>query len=370
VLDFTSALYLGLKHPSESLRPWRQLTTGVPAALDEPAEAAETAAELADLIGCEDAVLATSTLHLVWDLFGIFAQEPITIFMDAGVYPIIRWGVAHAAIRGVRVRKFPHHNAYALHQRLRAAAAGASSGARAPRPIIVTDGFCPHCGRFAPIRDYLDDARAFGGRLVIDDTQSLGVFGDRPCPGAPYGRGGGGSLRCHDIASRDILAFSSLAKGFGVPVAVLAGSREQVQRFQSKSQTRVHCSPPSLAVIRAAQHALTLNQRCGDLLRCWLGQLVRRFRSRLAERGLSAVGDVFPVQTLTAVSGDAAAALHWRLGQRGLQTVLHRAHNNQEPRVSFLLTARHQPENIDRAAWILANVAESTAESGRIEARL
>ena len=33
VLDFTSALYLGLQHPSRSLRPWRQFTTGAPAAL-------------------------------------------------------------------------------------------------------------------------------------------------------------------------------------------------------------------------------------------------------------------------------------------------------------------------------------------------
>src|SRR4029077_17824252 len=33
VLDFTSALYLGMKHPSGSLRSWSHFTRGVPAAL-------------------------------------------------------------------------------------------------------------------------------------------------------------------------------------------------------------------------------------------------------------------------------------------------------------------------------------------------
>ena len=36
VLDFTSALYLGLRHPSSSLRPWSGLTTGKPAVLEPP----------------------------------------------------------------------------------------------------------------------------------------------------------------------------------------------------------------------------------------------------------------------------------------------------------------------------------------------
>jgi hypothetical protein len=34
-LDFTSALYLGLHHGRDDLRPWAQLTSGVPAALHE-----------------------------------------------------------------------------------------------------------------------------------------------------------------------------------------------------------------------------------------------------------------------------------------------------------------------------------------------
>ena len=45
--DFTSALYLGMHHPSRSLRGWDRLTTGVPAALGEPPRAARLASRAA-----------------------------------------------------------------------------------------------------------------------------------------------------------------------------------------------------------------------------------------------------------------------------------------------------------------------------------
>src|SRR5262245_64902371 len=100
VLDFTSALYLGLLHPSRVLRPWTQLTTGVPAALAPPPGAVAVTARLAALQGCERATLGTSTLHLFWDLFGLFPAREIAIYLDAGTYAIAGWGVERAAARG------------------------------------------------------------------------------------------------------------------------------------------------------------------------------------------------------------------------------------------------------------------------------
>jgi 8-amino-7-oxononanoate synthase len=92
MIDFTSALYLGMHHPSQSLQPWRQLTLGVPAALAEPPGAGEVALALAELQGCEQAVLMPSTLHLFWDLFGMLSKQPVTIYLDEGAYAIARWG--------------------------------------------------------------------------------------------------------------------------------------------------------------------------------------------------------------------------------------------------------------------------------------
>ena len=98
MLDFTSALYLGLRHPSGSLGDWEALTLGRPAALREPPDAEDVAAELAELQGREAGALLPSTLHLFWDLFALLATRNVVILRDAGAYPIVRWG--HGARAG------------------------------------------------------------------------------------------------------------------------------------------------------------------------------------------------------------------------------------------------------------------------------
>jgi 8-amino-7-oxononanoate synthase len=347
VLDFTSALYLGFRHPTPSLRPWAQLTTGRPAALEEPPGARAVAHKLATLMGCERAVLVPSTLHVFWDLFGMLARAKVIIYMDAGVYPIAQWGIERAAARGVPVRSFPHHDAEALWGQLR------QDAPRRARPLVVTDSFCPGCGKPAPLVAYLESARSYNGLLILDDTQALGIFGHAPGPQTPYGKGGGGALCRSNMSGPDILVGSSLAKGFGVPVAVLAGSEVMLHRFTMQSETRTHSSSPSMAVIHAAMDALAVNQECGDTLRLRLAQRVRHFRTHLAETGFSATGGLFPVQTLTPLPILNAGVLHERLLRLGVRTVLRRSHNGNGPRISFLLTALHRLQDIDRAVEAL-----------------
>jgi 8-amino-7-oxononanoate synthase len=355
VLDFTSSHYLGLEHPSSSLRPWQRFATEVPAALAEPFQISRA---LAHLQGCEAGILAASTLHLAWDLFGLLTKKPIAIFMDAGVYPISRWGVQRAAMRGARVSVFPHHDATALERALTAAREGRT-------PLIVTDGFCPSCGRVAPLGEYLALARNWGGLLVADDTQALGVLGHSPSAQMPFGYGGGGSLRWSGTSGPEALVFASLAKGFGAPIAVLAGSRERVRDYEGKSLTRVHCSPPSIATLRATEHALACNRREGDARRSTLLTLVQRFRRGLSVVGVATGHGLFPVQTIQSSPGMSAPTLHRRLAERGVRAVLHRGENGS-PRVSFLLTARHTPDEIDAAASTINAVLPKPVTSKEI----
>jgi 8-amino-7-oxononanoate synthase len=347
MLDFTSALYLGLRHPVASLRPWNQLTTGRPAALEPPPGAATIARQLAELQGCELGILIPSTLHLFWDLFGILAREQVSIFMDAGTYAITRWGVERAAALGVPVRSFPHHDAAALHRELQ------KNMRHGARPLVVTDGLCPGCGEVAPLQDYVQSIRPFGGRLVLDDTQALGILGNPSESGVPYGEGGGGSLRWSNLQCPDVLVGNSLAKGFGVPVAVLAGSEAMIRSVIAKSETRSHTSPPSIAAIHAAEHALAMNNKCGDSLRLRLAGLVQRFRRRLGEIGLATFGNLFPMQTLAPIPGINAMKLHRHLLQFGVRTVLRKGRRSGNPRLSFIITASHRPSEIDWAVRAL-----------------
>jgi 8-amino-7-oxononanoate synthase len=307
---------------------------------------------LALLQGCESATLAPSTLHLFWDFFGTFDDRPATIYVDAETYPIALWGVERARARGARVYSFAHHDAGSLRKLLHKGARNSSA------QLVVTDGFCPDCGRVAPLAEYLEAARSYGGRLLVDDTQALGIFGERAGREMPYGRGGGGLLRWHGLTDPHLLTISSLAKGFGVPLAALAGSAEMIGRFTEMSETRVHCSPPSAVVLNAARQALEINRETGDELRQRLARRVGKFRRRLREIGLSCIGGLFPVQTLN-VNDSTARRVHLNLQQAGVNTILRRAHTGENAKLSFIITAEHRPDDIDRTAELLARYLKS-----------
>ena len=344
--DFASALYLGMLHPSAALRGWDRLTLGKPAAAEDPPGARELGAAVAALCGCEAGTVLPSTLHLFWDLFGVLAREPVALLVDAASYPVARHGAQRAAALGTPVQVFAHGDARSA-RRLALAAARAGR-----RPLILADGYTPGRDAAPPLAGYAAIAAELDGYLVLDDTQPLGVFGHSPSSGAPYGQCGGGSLRRCGLAGPHLILGSSLAKGFGSPLAVLCASRELVARYEARSEVRVHTSPPSVAAIQAAQHALHVNATQGDCLRGRLWQAVSRFRARMARHGIAVRGGVFPVQALHLPANVDGAALHERLARQGVHAVLHQG--SRGAAVSFILAATHTEREIDRAATTLA----------------
>jgi 8-amino-7-oxononanoate synthase len=345
-LDFASSLYLGLRHPSDALPAYASLTTGAPATVGVPVRAQRLASGLAKLIGCEAATLGTSTLHVFFDLFSVLARRGVAIVVAGEIYPIARWGIERAATRFTPVVSVPSEDPCLIRR------AVGRLARRGLHPILVSDGLAVLRGTPAPLDDYLRTVRHHKGLLVIDDTQALGVLGSKPRSDDPYGRGGGGSLRWHGSHGPEIVAVSSLAKGFGAPVAVLAGSRPLVQTFEARSETRSHCSPPSAAVIGAGLRAMAVNRAIGDALRRRLLRNVVHFRARLAGAGLAADGGLFPVQTLRGRSD--AITLHRDLARQGIDTLLPQPDPRAPPRLAFVLSARHRRRDIDRAVRALA----------------
>jgi 8-amino-7-oxononanoate synthase len=336
MLDFTSALYLGMRHPAAQLTPWSSLTLGQPAALREPPGAQALAADLAALQGCEAACVLPSTLHLFWDLFGMLAAERLVILVDGGSYAIARWGAERAQALGLPLRLFPSGEMAAL-RRLAAA-----WGRQGRRPLILADGYVPGSEQVLPLAAYAALARQGGGYLLLDDTQVLGVAGAH----------GGGSARLHglrgayDKAGGHLIVGASLAKGFGVPLAVLAGSGGLLRRFAAHSQTRVHASPPSAAVLAAAQRAMALNARHGDALRATLAERVAQWRNGMAAAGIACRGGSFPVQRLPG-----RAHLQQALRVAG---VLALAQAGDGPgALTFLLRADHTPRQLEQAMDLL-----------------
>lgn len=137
-------------------------------------------------------------------------------------------------------------------------------------------------------------------------------------------------------------------------MAVLCGSEHVIDCFEAGSETRVHSSPPSLASLHAAEHALAQNRMLGDRRRLYLWRLVERFRAGLRQVGLAAGGAVFPVQMIDPVDGVQPQTLHQRLLCQGIRTVLVRCCRGIGTRLGFVITVLHRPVDIDRAVEALA----------------
>ncbi len=334
MIDYTSSLYLDMRHESRELQPWKQLTTGSPAALASVAGTGKVEADLAGVMGTEGAVLCRSTLHAFLDVLETLADGGLRIYCDAGAYPIASWAIERRQALGDVVQKFPEHNAcelFRLLQRDRIA-----NGV----PVVVADALSIRTGSIAPLHAYARAARRFGGWLVIDDTQAFGLLGE---PGAAgYGHGGGGSLRWHGLRARNVVVIASLAKAFGVPATVLAGASPVVQRFRRMAPNRYHSSAPSAADIAAVFNALRINGCEGDGRRGRLFRRIRFFRAGLRLAGIEAEGGMFPLQTLPAMLVRAARGLQVVLARRGIRTLLVGAAGTaQTAAVAFLITVRH-----------------------------
>jgi 8-amino-7-oxononanoate synthase len=349
VVDFTSSLYLGLEHPSASLLPWRRLTTGAPAALVEPRGGARVARELAALVGGAQALLMPSTLHLFIDLF-TNGLPGTALFWDEALYPVACWGIELAGARGAPTMALPHLGPEIDDRWLR------RHTPPGLRPVIVTDGFCTGCGREAPLRRYVEAVQGSGGMVVIDDTQALGVFGAKPSSEVPFGVGGGGSLRRQGLAGAPVLVGASLAKAFGVPLAVLVGPSKLISVLMDKSETRVHTSPPSAPLIEAAKAALLHTTRYGANLRQALAHRIAAFRRGVEDLGVEASGGLFPVQSLVLpqVEGqDDTMRTHQALAVHGVRTVVSRPGCRRRRSLTFVIRANHRWDHLAHALHVL-----------------
>lgn len=338
--DFTSALYLGMRHAARSLPAWHELTLGKPAALEPVPGEPELGAALARLMDCEAACLLPSSLHLFWDLFGWLAAAPVALLVDSAAYPVARWGVERAAAHGVPLQCFGHRDAsQAAQLALRCRSAGR-------RPVILADGYTPGDETPPPLAEYADIAETHGGLLLLDDTQALGIAGVD----------GGGSVAAHGLGGAPVLVGASLAKGFGAPLAVLAGPRRLLGGFMAASATRVHCSPPSVAAIAAGSCALQANQRAGRILRKRLRERIVQLRQEMAARGLACRGGEFPVQRVLLPPSCDGLALRRELSLAGVEVLLQGGRARQV--LTLLLRADHSAQDVAFAAHSIGKLME------------
>ena len=335
MLDFTDSGYLGLRHASAELPAWRSIAAGRPAALQESRLADALARGVAQLQGVEDGVVGSSSLLLAMDALGPALRDgPWRVMADRGCYPTLLW----AAAQGGPPEPIGHHDPSALADALARVGPGV-------RPLLTVDGFCPGCGRLAPLAAYARLLTSRAGRLFVDDTQALGVIGPR----------GAGSLAAAGLPITDLLCVASLAKGFGAPIAVLSGPRRLIEAFRRDSATRMHTSPPAWPAVLAGVRALVIDRRCGGRLRQRLRGAIAVFRRFCAARGVPLLAGAFPIQTVAATVG-CPHRLVAALRCRGIRTFASRSFHDRRAHLRLIVTANHTEPELACAADALAMV--------------
>jgi len=354
--DFSSALYLGMSHPSASMQQWQHLTSGKPAALTQSALERSLCERAAKLIGSEAACLARSTLHIYMDLLNFFSNDPIALFVDEHVYPVAQWGAQFAGIQGCPLITFAHHDISTLDSSMNKFCEGGR------RPVVLIDGYCPGCGTLAPVSDILALVEYYNGCLIVDDTQALGILGS-PHQSEYWGKGGGGSLRFREVISKNLLVVNSLAKAFGVPAACISGPDHLIRCYRHLSATRIHCSHCDTAALHALSRALCINHRFGENLRRRLFWLILYFRRLMSRLKIKLSAGYFPVQTLLLDPTINILKLHRQLQQHTVRTVMHARRCKSGVSISLILTANHTVRDLQITADALELSLTATVAS-------
>ena len=336
--DFTSALFLGQRHPSRGLRPWEEFTTGVPAALRESPAAGMLASAIAGRQHAASGLVARSALHGLMDLMETLPGPGDLLLVDEGAYPLARWACSAAESRGVRVTTFPHHHP--------------PTGQSKARTWLVTDGWCQGCGFPAPLARMQAIVRGGGGRVIVDDSLAFGMLGLRT-GGSLFGDGTG-TVRWSGLDHDGFIWLASLAKAYGTPLTVITGDEPAIREVAGRGSNRLHSSPPSAADLGAGLDTLADDERI-TAMRTRLCLLTRWLRRAFTELGLPPQGRPFPIVGTRIES--LALARQWQRGlaERGIQALVQLPRCHPEPVLSVVVRADHRQADLDRLVRALAD---------------
>jgi 8-amino-7-oxononanoate synthase len=344
-LNFSSYNYLGLSgDPGVTAAAIEALTrygTSVSASRlvsgEKPLHR-ELEREIADFLGCEDAVAMVSGHATNVSVIGHLLGPDDLVFPDSLAHDSILTGIR---LSGAKRHPFPHNDPDALDQILRRTR---HTGRRA---LIAIEGVYSMDGDIAPLARIVELKRRHKALLLVDEAHSLGVLG----------RTGRGIAEQSGVSRGDVdLWMGTLSKSLASCGGYIAGSRELIRYLKYSNPGfvfSVGISPANTAAALAALRKL----RATPALVATLQERSRMFldlcRAQGIDTGLSTGTAIVPC--ILGNSWD-SLRLSSALAARGInvQPILHPAVEERLARLRFFVTARHTPEQIRTAAVTLA----------------
>jgi 8-amino-7-oxononanoate synthase len=191
------------------------------------------------------------------------AEEYDIFFVDESSHSSL---VDAARLFGKEMVYFDHLEPQSLEENLRRLLRGNS------KPLILTDGVFPARGEIPPLDQYVEIARQYGAKILIDDAHALAVVGER----------GLGSWEEKGIDRGFVYQTGTLSKGFGVFGGVIPGELRLISQIREKSMAFIGATgmpiPLAAAAIKSIEYLSANRNKIADLRRRSL-ELKRKFRS-------------------------------------------------------------------------------------------
>ncbi len=198
-----------------------------------------------------------------------YSDQESVIFVDEYIHGSVNDGCRLAGVRTVRFR---HNSLDDLQRKLEA-------NTQRTNRVIVTEGvFCLE-GEIIDIPAYVELAREWDAKLVVDDAHAIGVLGPR----------GGGSPDYHDCAAGIDLVIGSMDKALGGTGGYIAGSRSLIDYLWLTMSSGMLSSALPAAMAGAMLEALD-RAEAGVDIRAQLAAKARWLRTTLRKRGFTVIG--------------------------------------------------------------------------------
>jgi|WetSurMetagenome_2_1015567.scaffolds.fasta_scaffold60447_2 8-amino-7-oxononanoate synthase len=237
------------------------------------------------------------------------------------------------ALSGVNVSKFKHDDIDDLKRRL-------EENAQFSNKLIVTEGVYCLEGEIIDVPAYIEVAREYGAKLMIDDAHAIGIIGSH----------GGGSPDYHDCADGIDILMGCMDKALGGTGGYLCGSKTLVDFLRIAANSSVYSSALPCSMAAAVLAAIGLIEN-GDDLRAGLVEKSRYLKAGLREAGFTVLGPN-DLPSVPLLIGDELLGLAFaeRLRAKGIFCPIMRwpAVPLGRSRLRLSLMARHEQSQLDR----------------------
>jgi 8-amino-7-oxononanoate synthase len=208
-----------------------------------------------------------------------------------------------------------------------------------PNKLVVTEGVFSTDGEIINIPNYVEVAREYNAKLMVDDAHGIGILGEH----------GGGVAEKFNCSSEVDIWMGSLDKAFGSTGGYLSGSSELIRYLRIACRSSILSSAIPASIAGGVTKAIELVKN-GEKTRSKLFKNSERLKAGLVESGFKVLGkDNLPA--IPVLIGDEQLSINFtsKLMEAGYYTMAFRwpAVPQGKSRLRLTVMADHTERDID-----------------------